>query len=378
MATLNARRLCVTAVVLFFAALWTPLIGMFFGVGEFAASDENRRPAVLPKLPRNGLRWLDLGGPFTAYLHDRFGFRGTMIAAQALFKVRLLGVSSSPEVLIGKHGWLFYTGEKSMDSYRGVLPLDAHDLAAWVQLFTRRQDWLARRGILMIVVIVPDKQTVYPEFLPSSIRKSNQRMRLDTFLTSLRSASTVPLLDLRPALIDAKTRYPILYSASDTHWNARGAYVGYVEVMREIARKYPDVQPLPLSRTQHAIHYASGDLAKMLGLGSVWREELDEPLSPPTLRGSQTPAGDLVMWQAGAAERRLVIFGDSFGAPLVPYLAPHFAETVFSQSTGFKPALIAESNPDVVLFEFVERKLNNAPPPDPSELMDGMDRQDRE
>ena len=36
---------------------------------------------------------------------------------------------------------------------------------------------------------------------------------------------------------------------------------------------------------------------------------------------------------------------------------------------------VDEHNPDVVLFEFVERKLNNPPPSVSSELMDRMDRQ---
>jgi SGNH hydrolase-like domain, acetyltransferase AlgX len=115
----------------------------------------------------------------------------------------------------------------------------------------------------------------------------------------------VPVLDLRRALLDAKSRTSYLYSATDTHWNASGAYVAYREVILEIAKKRPDM------------HFAQRS------------------------RG-----------RAVTDVRRLLL------------LAAHSISGV-TQSVALKPAMIAEYNPTVVLFEMVERKLNNSPPQDP-------------
>lgn len=353
-------------VVAFLAALWTPLIGMFFGLGNFAPAEQNRSLAVPPKPGRN---WFAAGNAFTAYFHDHFGFRGTLITAQALFKVKLLGVSSSNVVVLGKDGWLFFAGDESIDNHRGALPFRGDELERWVQLFKNREKWLARRGIHMLVAIPPDKMSVYPEFLPSSFRKIREQTRLDLFMAAIRSASNSPVLDLRPALLNAKLQALPLYHPADTHWNAQGAYAGYVAVLQEIAKSYPDMQPVPFPDVPQT-NVGAGDLVKMLGLGKVWRDVPDDPPWPSELAVTNTADGDVLVQHAGARERRLLVFGDSFSLALVRYLAQHFRETLVFRSDELKPGAIADSHPDVVLFEMVERKLNNPAPQDPSDLMD--------
>jgi alginate O-acetyltransferase complex protein AlgJ len=338
---------------LFFAALWTPLIGTFFGAGNFRPDEENRILAGFP--PRaDGTNWLGFARAFTAYFDDHFGFRGTLITLQAILKVELLGVSTSPDVLIGKEGWLYYTGEKSMENYRGELPFATGELEAWLRYFKGYNAWLARRGILFLVVIVPDKQTVYPEFLPDSIRKVTARTRLDDFTAAMKTESNIGVLDLRSALQAAKVRYSEVYHRTDTHWSDAGVYAAYREILPQIEKKYPAVRPLPYIEPLRNGDYRAGDLAKMLGLGRVWKEVPQQRASSLVYTGM--PEGDLHVRGSGPAGSRLATFGDSFLLPLVDYLALHFDETV--AFAGLKPALIEQFHPDIVLFEMVERKLN--------------------
>jgi len=340
---------------LFFAALWTPLIGTFFGVGNFRSDEENR---ILARPPSRAERanWFDFAHAFTAYFDDHFGFRGTLITAQALLKVKLLGVSTSPDIVIGKAGWFYYTGEKSMENYRGVLPFASGELEAWVRYFNGYNAWLARRGILFLVVIVPDKQTVYPEFLPGSIRKVTARTRLDDFTAAMKTESNVFVFDLRSALQAAKRRHAEVYYCTDTHWSAAGVYAAYREILPRIERKYPAVRPFPYIEPLRNGDYRAGDLARMLGLGRVWKERPQQPAS--SLVYTEMPEGDLHVRGPGPAGSRLATFGDSFLLPLADYLALHFEETVASRFAGLKPALIEQFHPDIVLFEMVERKLN--------------------
>jgi hypothetical protein len=360
--------------VAFLCALWIPLIGMLLGAGTFGAGDENRTLSGPPELGRNGKKWFAVADAFTAYFHDHFGFRGSLITAQALFKVRVLGVSSSPAVVLGKDGWLFYAGDKSIDNHQGVLPFRGDELEHWVRLFNKRENWLARRGIHMLVAIPPDKLSVYPEFLPSSIRKVSEQTRLNVFMAAMRNASHSPVLDLRPVILRAKLERSHLYHPSDTHWTATGAYAGYLAILRDIANTYPDMQPIPFPDPPEP-KLRAGDLAKMLGLGRVWRDVPDDPPWPADLTVTETADGELVVQHAGVTDRRLMLFGDSFSAPLIPYLAHHFSQTLVLRTNELKPAAIVARHPDLVLFEMAERTLNNPAPQDPWELMDRMDRQ---
>ena len=311
--------------ILFFAALWTPFAGLFFHAGQLRPADENRTPAPAPGIAN----WR----AFTAYFDDHFGFRGALITAQAALKVNVLGVSTSPDVVIGKQGWLFYAGEKSMESYRGVLPFAPGELTAWVRFFKRQNDWLARRGIRLLVVIVPDKQTVYPEFLPSTIRKVTPHTRLDEL------TAEIDAIDLRSTLRNAKASDRELYFRRDSHWSPQGVYAAY----REILRSLPALRPIPFVEPPPASQYQAGDLTKILGLANLWRDLPNPFFNTPT---------------APSNEARILALGDSFLPPLSDYLGAHL-----ERSNTLTPEFISDYHPKIILLEMVERKLNHLPPP---------------
>jgi alginate O-acetyltransferase complex protein AlgJ len=209
---------------------------------------------------------------------------------------------------------------------------------------------------LFLVVIVPDKQTVYPEFLPGSIRKVTARTRLDDFTAAMKAETSVCVLDLHSVLQAAKGRHSEVYHRTDTHWSAAGIYAAYREILPQIERKYPAVRPLPYIEPLRSGDYRAGDLAKMLGLGRVWKELPQQ--RPSSLAYTEMPEGDFHVRGPGPAGSRLAMLGDSFLSPLVDYLALHFDETIASRFAGLKPALIEQFHPDIVLVEMVERKLN--------------------
>ena len=314
-------------IILFLAALWTPFLGLLIGRGHPNTPGENRPMAKLAP------------GNLTNYFHDHFGLRGTLIILQALLKVKMLGVSSSPDVVVGKHGWLYLAGDYSIDSHGKVL-------AQWVNLFQTRQTWLALRGIQFAVIIAPDKHTIYPENLPDQFGRASQASRLDQMKAAL---SHVHLIDVRPALIAAKASEPHpLYYRTDTHWNGYGALAAYQQIARELA-----LQPLPRSACHDSEVTGSGDLAMMLGL----RRQIQERL----LSCNVVPAPI----SNTAVPRRLLMFADSFGGSLMPLLSRNFTSSTFIQSLTFDPTTIKTNRPNLVIAELVERRLNTPPPIDP-------------
>jgi len=62
---------------------------------------------------------------------------------------------------------------------------------------------------------------------------------------------------------------------------------------------------------------------------------------------------------------KAVIFRDSFGEALMPWLAQHFRRAVFVWSDEIVPEVIEQEQPDVVIQEFIERRLTTMQPENP-------------
>ena len=71
------------------------------------------------------------------------------------------------------------------------------------------------------------------------------------------------------------------------------------------------------------------------------------------------------MTSDAAGGPRLVFVRDSFGAALMPYLGMHFSRVYAPNGWTFDPEVVVRERADAVVFELVERRLNEAAPVDP-------------
>ncbi|MDZ4321591.1 MAG: hypothetical protein U1A07_22615, partial [Phenylobacterium sp.] len=87
---------------------------------------ENRKLAPAPSWPRDPAALGTLRTELDAYVADHFPARAQLIA---LFNYARLpfGVSGSPRVIVGKHGWLFYDDGGHLGAARGDPPLATAD-----------------------------------------------------------------------------------------------------------------------------------------------------------------------------------------------------------------------------------------------------------
>src|SRR5712692_3713842 len=280
-----------------------------------------------------------------------------------------LGVSPTPSVILGRSGWLFFAGDEALASYRAVQPFTEAELAAWQRRIETRRDWLAERGIRFLVVIAPNKETIYPEFMPESLNRVRSVTRLDQLVAHLRAHSSVAIVDPRDALRSAKAG-GILYLRTDTHWNDVGAWLLYREIVTGLRRWYPELEPTPATEFAPVTRQGwSGDLATMLGMDGRLSEErlLLEPRRVRLARVADPgPRPEDAQRKLTAAERgepslpRAVMFHDSFGVSLQPFLGESFSRIVFSSGPtdwrrNFDAALVERERPALVIQEIAER-----------------------
>lgn len=339
-------------IVAFMGALWLPASQMQFRFFPEPVNTENRDLAQIPTGNYDSFAQFTNG--WEQYLVDNFGFRPYLIRGYSILKLTLLGVSPVPSVILGKDSWLFYHSEaladgNTVNDFRGTIPLSHAELTKLQRTLETNQRVFARRNIDYLVVIVPNKNTIYPEYLPDSIRTFQPITRLDQLMEHMGRHSTVRILDLREALFQAKREYPV-YWKTDSHWNTYGAYIGYAEIMRRLSSSASTLQAARImgDHVKTQTLPTGGDLAQMLFLQDALAEENETRFSLDDTPGRQ-PTGTLIFRH------------DSFGDGLYPYLRRHFKKLInIAPFARYRFQAIFEKRPQAVLHVFAERYITQA------------------
>jgi alginate O-acetyltransferase complex protein AlgJ len=379
-------------ILTFCAALVAPLVGSRWDLDPTSKLNENRKMAEAPRRPADfsGLAAFTQG--FEKYWNDAFGFRRLLIRANALARYRL-GVSPTPQIIIGKQQWLYYTGEWSLDTYQGLRLFSEDELKKWRDALQARSDWMARQGGHYLLVIAPNKQSTYPEYMPERFSRS-KITPLGQLAQYLRQHSTVEFLDMRAALDAAKPSGDVFWR-TDTHWNDAGTFLCYSEIIRRLQQWYPSLRAR--ARTDFNVTSAgvwSGDLAAMLGLTGTVTEPRIEWVPRFSLRSrrldtaGKPPKNSIrfTAWERTSTRPRAVFFKDSYlvapenrnlvarnddfmikrsSLQFAALMAEQFSHSVFSWQHDFDSEIVTRVHADVVVQELAERWLVSGPRGEP-------------
>jgi hypothetical protein len=361
------RRLTtILCIALLLAPLVLPQGLAFLGVSEGPQAQENRLKTPLPPLSMATTDFKGFAKQLGKAYGETFPFRDWMIRSGNLIKLAVFDQSPSKNVILGQDGWLFVNMEMDLEDWLGVDLYSPEELTKAVEALTKRRDWLAKRGIAMLLVVAPNKGAVYGEFMPPSFHKMSPITRLDQLGEALKRAG-IPFLDLRKALTEAKA-VRRAYWKTDTHWNGWGALMGSAAIVDALRERFPAMPPLRAEdyRLKEST-LPGGDLSAMLLLENRLTEQFIDmiPLSPNRAKpaepkGYKNPATltgrDMIIRETGDASLpKAVIFRDSFSSAAWPFLAERFQRSVFLWEHRFQPHIVEAEKPDVVIYEAVER-----------------------
>ena len=372
----SIRDVCLNT--FFVAALLLPLAGQWSGIAPAADHAEKRELSPRPRLTAAPSTWRHFPRQFEAYFNDCFGFRPILIRWHSRLQYRLLRVSPSEKVVVGRDGWLFYRGIRSfhnedpISDFRGARPLSPARLERWRHTLAARHEWLRARGISYVVVLVPNKGTIYPEAMHRAVPRRESTSPLQQVARRLADDPGLNVLDLRDVLVDGKAVNRV-YLRTDTHWNHVGAFFAYRAIVERIRPLVPNLgAALELAdfRPFYTIRQPGGDLAVLMGLEDIIREELllAEPRAPwQAVDLTPNPGEDATrtLWCMETPQPhapRAVVTGDSFINGLQPFLSEHFSRSVYTIAYGaFPEELIRREKPDIVIEEILERFLRREP-----------------
>ncbi len=356
--------------LVFLLMIFLPLADMALRISSPVAVNEKRKLAAKPRLDL--LHPWGMARGYEAYFNDHFGFRTRLLRCYNRLTVAWFRISPNEKVLLGRQGWLFMAKESEKRNelayFRSLKPFTALELEHWVRMLRQRRQWLEKRRISYIFVVVPNKSTVYPEYMPANIRRLHKQSRLDQLRTALQRESGFPIIDLREALRAAKRSHRV-YHKTDSHWNDLGAYAAYEKIMEKLAGDFPGLQAVPFREFTVGYHdRIGGDLAMMLALHKNHFREQAIRLKPTAAGPPATtiPMGKLgpfirgnVVTSPGGTLPTAVMVHDSFIHQLQPLLSPHFKRIVYiwDWNLNFFPEIIDRENPRILIEEMAEREL---------------------
>jgi hypothetical protein len=312
--------------------------------------------------------WNRLPSRFEAFFNDHLGARKQLTAVHARLKMRWLRSSPTPRVWVGRDEWLFYNHNADPIYHRRIDPELPAQLDFWGFDLSARRALVEETGAHYLVVFAPNKQSVHPEFLPTSHWQAGPSS-LDRLLERCRRDKKLNVLDLRDPLRAAKVNGPV-YLRYDSHWNQDGAYAAYAAIVRALAKWHPQLMPRPRADFDfHLDRYQGCDLAGMVGLGDrlidhttamamrlTLSHETSEPI-PPT-PDKLEHVSSFISEQDRPDLPRAILFMDSFGEYPALWMREHFSRLVTVGTYTFDRDLLKQERPQVVIQLIVERQID--------------------
>jgi hypothetical protein len=306
--------------------------------------------------------------------------------------------SPSPLIVVGSDNWLFYMGNGTMEDLLGRDRFTEAELRQWVSALEGRRAWLRQRGVKHVLVIAPNKSTVYWEKLPLLLQLQRRPGKFDQLVSRLEQTGIDgDLIDLRPVLAAEKLKHEC-YWPTDSHWNAEGLLASCDAILSRlkslgVTEEHRDYRKL--YRVDQLRR--GGDCVGILAMVNAWPDfnyTQVHVLPAPDCRMSKTSLveapcfSNLAPWaQPFAYDRdsgkgRAVMLCDSFfrvgglaaDSSACPPLSIHFKRFVSiwgwvdaSNLADYSllSAIVDKEKPDVIVEQFTERYLRTPPPDHP-------------
>ena len=300
-------------------------------------------------------------------ISDKYLWKKSLIKGYSNFRY-LVGDKVYARAVMGKNGWLFYTGDMSVQDYQKTLTVNVRNLNLILNALNQIKGKMDRYGGTFLLIIPPDKSTVYSQYMPDEIPVIGQVSNFDRLVEHIKENGNIHVLDLRTALKDASEKSQVYYK-TDSHWNCLGAFYAYNEIVSKLAVSYPNLQAYSLSDFQIIpSQNALLDLPSSMGLNL--KEDAMDAVPKFDVKLSAVPALDGVKIKKSLrivenSKKNLpdiLIFHDSFySACLNKFIEPTFSQTISlhygDAGLADQLNLIDKEKPDIVILEFVERQM---------------------
>lgn len=306
-------------------------------------SEAENRPLAELGSPKNGMSVFM--SDINAYVNDRIGFREQAVQLYRTVGNKYLNFHHD-KVLVGQKNWLYFVDE--LPDYIGT-NLNDDTVDRYVAILRSINDWCNQRDIQFVFAIGPNKSTIYPQYMPTYIKKADVTL-LDSLLKKCQQEK-LPVICPKAELI-ANREQVELYQRLDTHWNEYGS--------RYMLNDLTDLLELPQREVAITPYQREvGDLLAMLAINDF--EATSLVATVPMAENSQIEAvpntKHLCIHSQNTAS--FICYRDSFTEALDEYYTYYFNGPLYWQfDIDFD--MVEKERPDYLILSCVERYICDA------------------
>jgi alginate O-acetyltransferase complex protein AlgJ len=335
---------------------------------ETLSEQENRTLSEFPKIHTWKKDLPKFPSAFESFFKDHVAFRLPLICGRNLLIFEGFKASGNPLVVVGRQNWLFYKSYGVTPAQLNFEPFSEEELHCWAQNIIARNSFLSEHHIKYLLMLAPEKGSMYPELLPWGWHRGSGTSRLEQLQDYLRKNTNIDFVDARQLLRDEKLSGQKTYHSNDTHWNQRSAILICQAILSHLHKECNSVEPVSPEHLLQGHDKFNGDLSKMLVLQSLLPDY--SPSIVVNKAPQAVPCDDSIKLASmdsqekafacqldDASLPRVLVLRDSFFTYITAPLSEHFRFCEFQWTNNFHPQEILQEKPDILINEIAERHL---------------------
>lgn len=330
-------------VIVFLILMFIPSVQMITGIIPLTDLNENRNKSKFPTYAFNELKTGEYTKNLEAYINDNFGFREMLVKTNSFIDINLLHSSSNDKVILGKDNYLFYS--HTLNDYHRKKTMTDESIDNFSKQMLSLQNMLERKGIYFLFLVGPNKNSIYPEFMPFKSQNSQGSSNYDKLMKQL-SLDNVNHLDLIPLLLKEKEKHN-LYFKRDTHWNETAGFIVTKGILKKLENEFRTKYTPKI--TSFKDEWGGGwDLNVMLGVNKphLYKTEYETPVVDYGIIEKKLPP---TLW-----------YHDSFSSAIKPHLMNYLTDLTYLyyvENRLNETLLNNLQGKKIVIYEVVEREL---------------------
>ena len=337
------KTLSLLFAALFLALCLIPSLGLLITGGSGAAANQvlASKPVLLKSDGSLNTAWLE---DLSRYVNDRFSLRQEAVTLWARLNAGLLHSSVTDQVILGRFDLLYYA--PTVPDYTRSNPMTERELWCAARRLWLLQEYAEAQGGQFLFTVAPNKNQLYPEGMPT-LAVADGPTNTEALYRKLDEMG-IAHLDLHAIFRAADPE--LLYFNTDSHWDSRGAALAADAILHALRRESAYFSGSFTSGTH------KGDLYEMLY--PTGTETEPDPVYAPGFgfeASSANPDSISISTKSAAGEGTLLMYRDSFGRSLYPYLAEAYGEAFFSRKNDYDPTALQPGG--ALVIELVERNL---------------------